>query len=142
MIVTAGLTRVTDQLLRDVNNRHIAEMSVDPLRGIVRLRLVIGEVRNDDIFLTLQKVAYISTACNPDDIEDLDALAFIADLRFYSLVDGGAAILASLNYPLLNLEGGVRAYPGTLRYYIHMEGDICADIVCGSYHVSRSPESR
>jgi hypothetical protein len=133
VIVTASLARVTDPLLSDVNNRHIAEMSVDPLRGMVRLRLVMGEAGNDDIFLTLQKVAYISTACNPDDIKDLDALAFIADLSFYSLVDGGAAILASLNYPILNLEGGVRTYPGTLLYYIHMEGDICADIVCGSY---------
>lgn len=31
--------------------------------------------------LTLSRTAYVSTSCNPDDIEDLDALEFIADLR-------------------------------------------------------------
>jgi hypothetical protein len=87
-------------------------------------------------------VAYACTTCNPDDIEDLDALAFVADLSIYSFSDGGKTILAKLNYPILNLEGGVRTYPGTLHFYVHIEGDICTDIVCGTYRVSHEAPQR
>jgi hypothetical protein len=140
--VQEGSTRITEPLLSDANDRYIAEMNVDPVLGIIRFRLVTGRPGNDEIVLTLRNVAYLSTACNPEDIEELGSLAFIGDLALYSVSDGGAAILSKLNYPILDLDGKTRAYPGTLRFYMHIEGDICTDVVCGDYSVSHSLDSR
>jgi hypothetical protein len=49
------------------------------------------------------------------------------------LDDGGEAVLRKTGYGFVGQDGNVATYPNIDLYHFHLEGEICADIVCRSF---------
>ena len=62
----------------------------------------------------------------------------VGELSLSSVNDGGKEVLNALAYRFLNRDGKAFIYPNNQLYHFHTEGDICVEVVCGSYQLRRA----
>lgn len=123
-----------EALIQGLNTSQLRSVNLDPETLSLRFRFTFGPSEND-VIVELSNTAHIAISKH---LEDEEGLGVIMEVKLRALEDGGAAVLTELNYPLLQHQGGpVLTYPSVALYHFHMEGDVCADVVCSSYKVRR-----
>ena len=82
-----------------------------------------------DVVLELLGIAQINIA---KDLHDEEMLAIVGEVSVIPVSDGGRAVFERLHYPFSSLEDHdvPFSYPGLQMCHFHMEGDICADVIC------------
>lgn len=121
-------------LIQELDGSELRSVYLDPEKLSLTLRFTFGPMA-DDIILELSKTAHLAISKHP---EDEEGLGVIMEASLKPLPDGGAAVLTELNYPLFQSLGGpVLTYPSIPLFHFHMEGDVCADVVCSDYKVRR-----
>jgi hypothetical protein len=86
------------------------------------------------IEVCLRQIAHISLSKTLDDDE---GCANVFEASMVRLDDGGLAALSELAYGFRESGAPERpfTYPNRDLFRFHIEGDVCADVVCGDYDV-------
>jgi hypothetical protein len=87
-----------------------------------------------DTILELLGIAQINLA---KDLDDEEMLAMVGEASLVPIADGGRAVFERLHYPFKSLDdhNAPFSYPGVQLFHFHMEGDICADVICKEYRL-------
>ena len=121
-------------LIQSLDTAQLRSVNLDPEALSLSFRFTFGPAE-EDVTVELSGTAHIALSKHP---EDEAGCGIVGEVKLKALEDGGAAVLTELNYALLQYDGShVLTYPSTPLYHFHMEGDVCADVVCSSYKVRR-----
>lgn len=119
-----------EKLLQGLSTSQLRAVNLNPETLSITFRFTFGP-SEQDVVIDLSDTAHIAISKH---LEDDEGLGVIMEARLNALSDGGTAILTELNYPLLQSAGGpVLTYPSVPLFHFHIEGDVCADVVCGRY---------
>ncbi len=90
-----------------------------------------------DTILELLGIAQIKLAKDLDDEEMLATMVGASEPSLIPIADGGRAVFEQLHYPFKSLgdHNVPFSYPGVQLFHFHMEGDICADVICKEYRL-------
>ena len=109
-------------------------------------------IRNDELILQMQVApqntmqivckGLVLMRCSliPTPFEEPELAILVGELRIAKLLDGGLSKLRELGHPILmNGKGdGIAHYPGVDVFWVHMDGEVVADIVCLHYNITSS----
>jgi len=120
-----------ESLLQSLRNSQLSEVRLDPCTLSIQFRFTFGPGK-DDVVIEMSKTVHIAISKDP---EDEELLAIVGEVTLHEALDGGLSILTDLKYPFKSTadRSAVFTYPSTRLYHFHMEGDVCADVVCAQY---------
>lgn len=124
---------------------QLKNIALNPQTLALQFRFTEVEGKPDrDVQLELLGIAQVNLA---KDLEDEEMLAIVGEANLAPITDGGRAIFEKLRYPFrsLELDSAPFSYPDSELFHFHLEGDVCADVVCKEYRLTelaRSPRSR
>jgi hypothetical protein len=117
-----------NELVQELSNYQITGISLEPSQLWLRVELTCGS-HKPDVTLEMHNIAQISISKTPD---DEDSCYFAGEVTITPCDDGGKSILTQLGYAFSNRKGEVMAMSSN-AFHIHIEGDICLDVVCQTY---------
>lgn len=122
-------------LLTDLRYAQLIQIQLDAQELSLRLRFTF-EAGKDDVIVDLSKTLHIAISKNPED-DELPSVVGAVTLSYVE--DGGFDILTKLGYPFRETADPniVFAFASMPLYHFHMEGDVCADVVCGEYGIEK-----
>lgn len=114
-------------LIDKISHCQISQFVLEPTKLWLRLEFI-DPIDLKEIVLELYKMAYFSLSKTSD---DEDGAYVILEAELLSVNDS-LELLSKLNYgfissPQINVLDSL--------YHLHIEGDICLDVVCESYKV-------
>ena len=120
-----------ESLLESLQDSELSEVRLDPVSLSIEFRFTFGPER-ENVSIQMSKIVHIAISKDPDDEE---MLAIVGKVLLNPVLDGGLSILEDLKYPFKSTEDQtmVLTYPSVQLYHFHLEGDICADVVCAQY---------
>lgn len=118
------------QSIASLRKWQIYGVSLNPLvPGGVRFDFTKGT--NSDHAIEFYDVAYFSFSRS---FGDRDSYSTVYEITLTVLQDGGREVLRSLGY-CWRAGDDVAVNPSGLTYHLHIEGDICFDVVCTNLQV-------
>jgi hypothetical protein len=119
-------------LIDKISHCQISQVVLEPTQLWLRLEFI-DPIDLKEIVLELDKMAYFSLSKTSD---DEDGAYVILEAKLSSVNDS-LGLLSKLNYgfissPQINLLESI--------YHLHIEGDICLDVVCESYKIFERPD--
>ena len=118
-------------LIASLRHSQLKEVRLDRQSLSVSFHFTFGPDAQGFV-LTFKNTVHVAVSKDPDD-EELPAI--VGEATLVPLSDGGASVLAKLRYPFRKIDDStaVFTYPERSLYHFHLEGDVCADVVCGNY---------
>jgi len=111
-------------LPENISYFQISQVVLEPIELWLRLELV-NPIEQENFALEFRDLAYFSISKTP---EDNEGCYMIGDIKLSSVNDV-APLLDKLGYGFLKLDVSTRDN----FYYLHIEGDLCLDVVSCSY---------
>lgn len=122
----------SEKKINELNSSEILSINIDPIKFLIKIHFFLP-IDGKAITIELKDIALIRIA---KDIKDDDGNYFVAKINFQSITaDGGYDIFSKIGYPYFDMDGNVLTYPNRSLYYLSIEGDLCLDIVCGSFEI-------
>lgn len=118
------------KLPENISYYQIQRVVLDPIKLELCLELV-NPIGRENIFLEFKKLVYFSISKTPDDEE---GCYLIGDIKL-TLVNDVPKILEKLQYGFLNVDINQDNF-----YYLHIEGDLCLEVVSCYYKMISSAE--
>lgn len=118
------------RLPENISYYQIQRVILDPIKLELCLELV-NPIGGENICLEFKKLAYFSVSKTPDDEE---GCYLIGDIKL-TQVNDVPKILEKLQYDFLNVDINQGNF-----YYLHIEGDICLEVVGCYYKITSSAE--
>jgi hypothetical protein len=134
------MTKVAENISY-LQRSQLKSIALNPQTMALQFRFTEVEGKPDqDVELELLGIAQVNLA---KDLEDEEMLAIVGEARMASITDGGRAIFEKLHYPFRSLEheSAPFSYPDLELFHFHLEGDICADVVCKEYRLKEFARS-
>lgn len=122
-----------ESILESLQDSQVSNVQLDPQMLSIQFQFTFGPGR-DDVVIEMSNTVHIAISKDPED-EELPAL--VGEVSITPVLDGGLAVLTALKYPFKSTEdrGSVFTYPSIRLYHFHLEGDICAEVVCAQYKI-------
>jgi hypothetical protein len=121
------------ETLQYLRRSQLKSVVLNPLTLALQFIFTAVEGRPDTI-LELLGIAQVNLA---KDLDDEEMLAIVGEASLVSVADGGLGIFEQLRYPFKSLadDSVPFSYPGTELFHFHLEGDVCADVICKEYRL-------
>ncbi len=131
----AELTPLKEKSLDTLKNVDLRHLLLDASAGTALLQFTFSP-SEPDTTIELSRISLFKVSIDSDVGGEL---AFVGQVEAFQFEDAGQEVLSKLEYCLQKEPGVVRTPPEQVSFYFHIEGDMCADIVCGAYSVRRVP---
>ena len=131
--MTETITLETKKLLKQLSHFQLYKVSFVETNWSVNLTFVFDN-NTKDIIIELFNIIHLTMSKT---IDDNDGCYMVGEVTITRVNDGGAKILSSLRYPLKNLDQNVLYYRSRSLFHLHLEGDMCLDIICGDFTIGQ-----
>ena len=119
------------QKISGLREYQLARMYVGPLLDALILEFTRCS-EGADVTVELSQIAHIQVSKT---LDDEDGCYLVHEANIERVTDGGTSVLTSLGYRIRDEDGSVFSYPSQSMYHLHLEGDVCIEVVCGHYQV-------
>jgi hypothetical protein len=127
--------------LEDLKSADLIGISLTPQPLTLRLDFTFG-AEMYDISLEFHHLVHqvISQPVNSDPSDPEESCFWVGNVELREIGAEQSQILSSLSYPFQDQAGTVQTSSSSL-FYFRLEGDICIQVVCGSYKIFQQLES-
>ncbi|MGB8690479.1 MAG: hypothetical protein WCD53_24535 [Microcoleus sp.] len=124
--------------IEDLKSADLTGISLIPQPLTLRLDFTFGTGIYDTAIEFSQLVHHVIS--QPVNTDSEESCFWVGNAELRQLTEGKSQILSDLSYPFQNQEGLVETGASAL-FYFRLEGDICIQVVCGSYKIFQELES-
>jgi hypothetical protein len=124
---------IHEELLRRLNYYSLAAVLTDPSLQAMQLAFVSTVEQEEDISIKLHRPVLIKLSKLPEDEE----LFLVGKIQLRVLEHDKGLVLGKLEYGFDLIDGESLSYLPSLLYHLKLEGDICLDVVCIGYSISK-----
>ncbi len=130
--MTTTITPNLTTFLEDLKSADLVGITFLPRTLGLRLDFTFGPEAND-VAIELYKIVHLvlSQPINPD---DEDYCFWVGEVEVKKLVNDGTQLLSDLSYQFTKQNGMIDSDLAS-RFYFHLEGDICIEVVCSHYQI-------
>ncbi len=124
--------------IEDLKSADLAGITLIPQPLTLRLDFTFGTGIYDTSIEFYQLVHQVIS--QPVNSDSQESCFWVGNAELRQLTEDKTQILSALSYPFQNQAGLVETGSSSL-FYFRLEGDICIEVVCGSYKIFQELES-
>ena len=124
--------------MEDLKSADLTGISLIPQPLTLHLDFTFGTGIYDTSIEFYQLVHHVIS--QPVNTDPEESCFWVGNAELRQLTEDKSQILSALSYPFQNQTGTIETGSSSL-FYFRLEGDICIQIVCGSYKIFQQLES-
>ena len=123
-----AVEKLNSELVR-LANYELFFVEFLPTCSGIRLKFSYGGAKASISELILYNAVQLSISRTPDTEE---SSYYVGEIALKKLSDGGQVLLRKFGHSFLEQNGEIAKYQDIPLYHIHIEGEICIDVVCSN----------